>query len=107
MNNLKSSFDDVADWCETHLEDQYGPEVGMTFGTLLRCFGRMAASSSGREDSQRGGAHRQQDAKAEKLLWQFSTRFLVAFGPTNSKTIMEPTSMRTNMTYDPAPHSAN
>jgi hypothetical protein len=42
MNNLKDSFEDVADWCEEHLEGQRGREIGMTFGAMLRAYGRLA-----------------------------------------------------------------
>ena len=36
MDNLKTSFEEVADWCEKHLEDKQGREIGMTFGAMLR-----------------------------------------------------------------------
>ena len=39
METLKASFEDVADWCEKHLEDQHGREIGMTFGAMLRAYG--------------------------------------------------------------------
>ena len=32
MDNLKESFEEVADWCEKHLEEHRGQEIGMTFG---------------------------------------------------------------------------
>ena len=46
MDNLKASFEDVADWCEKHLEDKQGREIGMTFGAMLRAYGRMATLPS-------------------------------------------------------------
>lgn len=51
METLKSSFEDVADWCERHLETQRGREIGMTFGrdTGLRSPGRSSLSASRRE----------------------------------------------------------
>jgi len=42
MHKLKESFEDVADWCEKHLEDEQGREIGMTFGATLRAYGRLA-----------------------------------------------------------------
>ena len=36
MDHLEVAFEDVADWCENHLESQRGPEIGMTFGAMLR-----------------------------------------------------------------------
>jgi hypothetical protein len=46
METLKSSFEDVADWCEMHLEAQRGREIGMTFGAAIRAYGRLAALPS-------------------------------------------------------------
>ena len=43
------------------------------------------------------------NAKAEKLLLKLSSRFLVACGGVERNKPVEPTSMRTNMTYDPGP----
>jgi hypothetical protein len=44
---------------------------------------------------------RQLNAKAEELLMDLSTRFLIAYGWVNSKKsrIVEPVSVPTNMTY--------
>lgn len=46
MNDVKVAFEDVADWCERHLEDQRGREIGMTFGAMLRAYGRLASLPS-------------------------------------------------------------
>ncbi len=45
MGNLRQEFEDVADWCERHLEGRRGREVGMLFGTVLRAYGRLATLS--------------------------------------------------------------
>ena len=104
MNTLKASFEDVADWCGKHLEDQRGREIGMTFGAMLRTYGRLATLVSRPPDEQRAAQERQLNAKAEKLLMELSTRFLVAYGWVG-KSIkpVEPTFVRTNMIYDPGP----
>jgi hypothetical protein len=104
MDSLKASFEDVADWCEKHLEDQRGPEIGMTFGAMLRAYGRLARLPYRLEGEQRAEAQRELNAKAEELLMELSTRFLVACGRVEkgSKPV-DPTSIRTNMTYDPGP----
>jgi hypothetical protein len=38
MTSLKQSFEDVADWCERHLEAQRGREIGMTFAAVIRAW---------------------------------------------------------------------
>lgn len=85
MSNLKSSFENVAEWCERHLEDQRGREIGMTFGTMLRVYGRLAALFSRLPVEQRTERIRQLNAKAEELMMQLSKRFLVAYGAIESK----------------------
>jgi len=102
MDNLKSSFEDVADWCEKHLEDQRGREIGMTFGAMLRAYGRLATLPTKLSGEQRAAKERQLNAKAEELLFELTTRFFVAHESGKSR-IVEPMSMRTNMTYDTGP----
>ena len=103
MDNLKESFEDVADWCEKHLEQQRGPEIGMTIGAMLRAYGRLARLPYRLEGEQRAEAQRELNAKAEELLLKRSSRFLVACGGVERNKPVEPTSIRTNMTYDPGP----
>jgi hypothetical protein len=104
MDNLKASFEDVADWCEKHLEAQRGREIGMTFGTMLRAYGRLATLPSRLHGEQRATKERQLNAKAEKLLLELSTRFCMSqYVESRICRIVEPTSMRTNMTYDTGP----
>jgi hypothetical protein len=101
MNSLNGSFEDVADWCEKHLEIQRGREIGMTFGAMLRAYGRLATLPSGLHGDQRALKERQLNAKAERLLWELSTRFLMAY-EIESK-IVNPISVSTNMIYDTGP----
>jgi hypothetical protein len=105
METLKSSFENVADWCEKHLEDQRGQEIGMTFGAMLRVYGRLATLPSRLHGEQRAARSRQLNAKAEELLLALSSRFLVAYGWVESmnRKVAEPLSMRTNMIYDSGP----
>ncbi len=104
MDKLKESFEDVADWCEKHLEDQRGREIGMTFGAMLRAYGRLATLPSRLQGEQRSSKERELNTKAEALLMELSTRFLAAQGWMESRSkVVEPTSMRTNMTYDTGP----
>jgi hypothetical protein len=67
MDNLKASFEGVADWCEKHLEDKQGREIGMTFGAMLRAYGRLATLPSRLHGEQRTAKERQLNAKAEEL----------------------------------------
>lgn len=104
MNALKDSFEEVADWCEKHLEEKRGREIGMTFGAMLRAYGRLATLSSRLQGEDRAAKIRQLNAKAEELLMELSTRFLVAYGWVEKRSkLVEPISMRTNMTYDTGP----
>jgi hypothetical protein len=102
--DLKAAFEDVADWCERHLEAQRGREIGMTFGAMLRAYGRLAALPARLEDEHRKAEGQQLNAKAEELLLELSTRFLVAYGWLDrGRRVVKPISMRTNMTYDTGP----
>lgn len=105
MEALKASFEAVAEWCEEHLEEQRGREIGMTFGAMLRAYGRLATLSARVERDKRADKSRELNAKAEELLMELSKRFLVAYGWIESKKtkLVEPQSMRTNMTYDEGP----
>ena len=104
MDDLKAAFEDVADWCERHLEDHRGREIGMTFGAMLRAYGRLATLPARLEGEQRKAREYELNAKAEELLMELSTRFLVAYGWLERRSkIVEPISMRTNMTYDTGP----
>src|SRR5688572_29653019 len=102
MDNLKASFEDVADWCEKHLEETRGREIGMTFGAMLRAYGRLATLPARLSGGERIAKERELNAKAEELLFDFSTRFFVAYESSKPR-IVEPMSMRTNMTYDTGP----
>ena len=102
MDNLKNAFEDVANWCEKHLEDKQSREIGMTFGAMLRAYGRLATLSSRLHGEQRTAKERELNAKAEELLFELSTRFFVAHESKKPK-IVEPHFVRTNMTYDTAP----
>jgi hypothetical protein len=46
MNHLKELFEEVADWCEKHLENKRGREIGKTFGAILRTYGHLATLPS-------------------------------------------------------------
>jgi len=97
-----ASFEDVADWCEKHLEERRGREIGMTFGAMLRAYGRLATLPSRLHGDQRGFQERALNKKAEELLMELSTRFFVAYESTKTK-IVEPEFVRTNMIYDSGP----
>lgn len=105
MTPSQDSFEDVADWCERYLEAQHGLEVGMTFGALLRAYGRLAAMPARPDDASR--RYRDQQAKAEELLLAFSVRhiigscFLTAYNQTRP---VDSEFVRTNMIYDTGPH---
>lgn len=96
---MKDSFDAVADFSERHLESTRGREIGMTFGTAIRAMGRLAGHPGDEGDPE----WRQLNSRSEELLLEFSKRFIVACGAVGNDQVkpLEPTSMRTNMTYDP------
>lgn len=102
MQTLKESFEDVADWCEKHLESRRGREIGMTFGAMLRAFGRLATLPASLHGNQREAKERQLNAKGEELLFELSTRFYVAYEQKCNK-IADAVSVRTNMIYDTGP----
>ena len=39
---MKQSFEQVADFCERHLEATRGREINMTFGAAIQASGRLA-----------------------------------------------------------------
>ena len=102
MDSLKTSFEEVADWCEKHLEDKQGREIGMTFGAVIRAYGRLATLPSRLHGEQRAAKERELNAKAEELLFELSTRFFAAHESKKPKSV-EAVAMRTNMTYDTGP----
>ena len=85
MNYLKASFEGVADWCEQHLEAERGREIGMTFGAMLRSYGRLATLSPDWTDEQRAMEKTMLNTNAEKLLLELSNRFVVAYGQAETK----------------------
>ncbi|MFO0814072.1 MAG: hypothetical protein U0796_12675 [Gemmatales bacterium] len=99
-----SAFEDVADWCERYLEGVRGREIGMTFGAMLRAYGKLAVDSGIIDTEQQAFTDKELNARAEELLLALSARFIVAHGWLSklSKPV-EPTSMRTNYTYDTGP----
>jgi hypothetical protein len=101
MESLKNSFEDVADWCEKHLEAKWGREIGMTFGAMLRAYGRLATLPSGLHGDHRVAKEEHLNAKAEKLLWELSTRFYAAYEM--EPKLQDSPSFRTNFTYDTHP----
>ena len=103
MDNLKESFEDVSEWCEKHLEQQRGPEIGMTFGAMLRAYGRLARLPYRLEGEKRVEKQRELNARAEEFLLKLSKRIVVTCGGGERNEPVEPTSFRTNMTYDPGP----
>ena len=104
METLMASFETVADWCERHLEAERGREVGMTFGAMIRAYGRLATFPSRVHSEERVARIRQLTAQAEQLLLELSRRVLPmnAYFETKVRPV-HPTSMRTNMIYDPGP----
>jgi hypothetical protein len=92
-------FEQVADFCERHLEATRGREIGMTFGAAIQALGRLSAHPGDENDPE----WCRLKERGEELLLEFSKRFIVDYGWVgDDKTKpMEPTSMNTNMTYDP------
>jgi len=107
MNKLKYLFEDVADWCERHLEGVRGREIGMTFGAMLRAYSGLATLPDGLEGEERTATERELNGRAQKRLMELSTRFIMAYEVESkrSRFLLEPIWMRTNMTYDTGPRS--
>jgi hypothetical protein len=73
----------------------------MTFGAMIRVYGRLATIPSRLHGERLTPKKRELNAKAEELPMEVSTRFLVAYGRVEIRSkLVEPLSMRTNMTYD-------
>jgi hypothetical protein len=102
MNSLQQSFEDVADWCERHLEAQKGRAIGMTFGGMLRAYGRLATMRDGADRRGKVDQRRLQETKAETMLLILSSRIVAAHSYLKDpdKRMAQPASMRTNMIYD-------
>jgi hypothetical protein len=76
----------------------------MTLRAVLRTYERLATLPARLEREQRADEERELNVKAEELLMEFLTRFLVAYGSVDKQPKpVEPMSMCTNMTYDPGP----
>ena len=104
MDHLKSSFDDVADWMERYLEDRRGPEVGMTFGAVLRVCGQLSALPPESRGEACTAEERELMARSELLLASLSDHLQATdFRTGNRIKPVDPASMRTNMIYDPGP----
>lgn len=103
MSNLKASFEEVADWCEKYLESKRGREIGMTFGGMLRAYGRLATIPGHSIGDDRSAKELKLDSEAEKLLLALCSKFIIAQHPGPDRYIpYKPlSSMRTNMIYDP------
>lgn len=103
MNSLKQSFEEVAEWCERHLEAQKNREVGMTFGAMLRAYGRLAAMPGNPE----GPKHREANQRAEKLLLDLAgwltMKFTFGHANDHGMKMDEAKSIVTNFTYDTGP----
>lgn len=99
MHPTQQSFEQVADFCERHLEATRGREIGMTFGAAIQALGRLSAHPGDEDDPE----WRWLNERGEELLLEFSKRFIVDYGWVGDDKIkpLEPTTMRTNMIYDP------
>ena len=98
MIPTQQSFEEVAEFCERHLESTRGLEVGMTFGTAIQVLGRLAAHPGIEDDAE----WVRLKERADELLLEFSKRFIVDYGWVGDRMKpVEPTTMRTNMIYDP------
>jgi hypothetical protein len=102
MDNLKSSFDDVADWMERYLECLRGRKAGMTFGAMLRVCGQLATLPPRSQGKAMTAQERKLTVKIKKLL-ACLTDHLQQTDFQNGSSIkpVNPASMRANMIYDP------
>jgi hypothetical protein len=76
MSDLNESFEEVADWCERHLEGRQGWSIGMTLGAMLRAYGRLATIPPTLHGNQRAARETELNDAAEKLLSYLSTHWL-------------------------------
>lgn len=91
------TFEETADWCELHLENNHGREVGMTFGAALRALERLRGT-----EHLPAQAVRLRSARAEELLLSFATRYIAAreCRYVDHPRIATIENVLTNMTYD-------
>ena len=69
----------------------------MTFGSMLRAYGRLANISSRLSGEERKGFEVQMNAEAEKLLLRLLAQ---VFGGIRKDNVVEPRVRFTNVTYD-------
>ena len=76
----------------------------MTFAAVIRAYGRLATVPSRLHGEERAALLGRLNAQAEGLLLDLSRRFFVAYDYVEQRVRpVDPTSMRTNMIYDPGP----
>ena len=105
MDNLDASYEEVADWCEVNLGDVRGHAVGMNIAAIIRDYGYMNAVPSlpfRLSADERNALRQQLISNAAILSQQFKNEFRMVYdqGPKRNLAV-QPSSMRTNMTYDP------
>lgn len=97
MHNTPDAFQELADFCERHLEATRGREIGMTFGAAIQAMGRLASHPGNEDDPE----WKRLNGRIEQLLLEFSTRFIAAYGWVGDGVKpVEPMTMQTNMIYD-------
>jgi hypothetical protein len=108
MGNLNAAFEEVADWCERHLEHQRGPAVGLSFGAMLRAYGRLATLPARLHGYERTFIEKKLNDRAELLLLQLSAFFLTEYNYLGRQPEMvDGASYPANMIYDTGPWPEN
>ena len=126
METLQRSFEDVAAWCERHLEARHGWHFGLAIGALIRPYGRLATNPSVLTDAEQAATVQQLTAEADELLRDFTRKFQAAYpwegprigpvlppsqritvafdaGTGSMAKLVNPIGQRTNMVYDTGP----
>jgi hypothetical protein len=99
----KVSFENVADFCERHIEALKGREIGMTFGAIIRALGRLAAIPARLSEQERAARAAELNREVERLLAALSARALPTFYQGKSIQAVDPLyirGLRPNMVFD-------
>ena len=105
MDNLDASYEEVADWCEVNLGEGQDRAIGMNIAAIIRDYGYLNGLPSlpfRLSAHERYALQQQLISNATILSQQFKNEFRMVYdqGPKMNLAV-QPSSMRTNMIYDP------
>jgi len=109
MDNLDASYEEVADWCEVNLGEGQDRAIRMNIAAIIRDYGYLNALPSlpfRLSAHERNALQQQLISNAAILRQQFKNEFRMVYDQRPKKNLtVQPSSMRTNMIYDPGPRT--